>query len=42
MASRLAHLVDACAVIAYLKGEPGHELLVEIVRDEVNVLEFTV
>src|SRR3989338_4083337 len=36
MAGRPTHVVDACAVIAYLKAENGHERFAEILRDERN------
>ncbi len=36
MATRLTHVLDASALIAYLKGEPGHEILVELLRDDAN------
>ncbi len=38
MAAKLTHVVDACAVIAYLKAEDGHENFAGILRDERNVL----
>jgi len=34
MPARPTHVADACAVIAYVKGEPGHENFTAILRDE--------
>jgi len=36
MAARPTHIADACAAIAYVKGEPGHELFANILRDNRN------
>ena len=38
MAIRITHIVDANAVIAYFKGEEGHEIVAGLVRDEENIL----
>ncbi len=32
------HMVDASAIIAYLKGEPGQDVLAALLRDDRNVL----
>ncbi len=37
MPARFTHVADACAVIAYLKGEAGHDRFAEILQDERNV-----
>ncbi len=34
----ITHVVDASALIAYFKGEPGHECFAELLADEENVL----
>lgn len=34
----ITHVVDASALIAYFKDEPGHERFVELLADEENVL----
>jgi predicted nucleic acid-binding protein len=36
MPPRPTHVVDACAAIAYLKGEPGQDNLRQILTDERN------
>jgi predicted nucleic acid-binding protein len=38
MAAKITHIVDANAVIAYFKGEEGHEIVADLLRDEENVL----
>lgn len=38
MAANPTHVVDACALIAYLKGEPGNERLAEFLADDTNIL----
>jgi len=38
MASPLTHIVDASALIAYFKEEPGHEKFRDLLADEQNVL----
>lgn len=38
MAAKPTHIVDASALIAYLKGEVGHEDFAAILADEENVL----
>lgn len=38
MASQPTHVIDASALIAYLKGEPGNERLAELVADGENIL----
>ncbi len=38
MAAKPTHVVDACALIAYLKGEQGNERLAELLADETNTL----
>jgi len=34
----VTHVVDACALIAYFKGEAGRERFAELLADEENVL----
>jgi predicted nucleic acid-binding protein len=36
MATRPTHIADACAAIAYVKGEEGHEQFTGILRDTRN------
>lgn len=36
--SAITHIVDACALITYFKGEAGHERFAELLADEENVL----
>jgi len=36
MPARPTHIADACAAIAYVKGEPGHEQFAAILRDTRN------
>lgn len=36
MAAKYTHVVDACALITYLKGEPGHEKFARILQDGRN------
>jgi predicted nucleic acid-binding protein len=38
VAAKPTHVVDACALIAYLKGEQGNERLAELLADEENTL----
>jgi predicted nucleic acid-binding protein len=38
VAAAITHIVDASALIAYLKGEPGHERLPNLLLDERNSL----
>lgn len=38
MPPRLTHVVDACAIIAYLKNEPGHENFADLIMDENHTL----
>ncbi len=38
MALQPTHIVDTSALIAYFKGEQGHEVFAELLRDEANVL----
>ncbi len=38
MTARFTHVVDTSAIIAYFKGEDGHERFAEILKDERNVL----
>lgn len=38
MAGGITHVVDACALIAYFKGEAGHENFAQILGDEQKVL----
>ena len=38
MAVGITHILDANAVIAYFKGEEGHEIVAGLVRDEENIL----
>lgn len=35
---RITHVIDASALIAYSKGEAGHERFVELLADEENIL----
>lgn len=37
MAAKPTHIVDASALIAYFKGEAGHERFAELLRDEGNI-----
>jgi len=34
----ISHVVDACALIAYFKEQPGHEHFAELLADEENFL----
>lgn len=38
MPARPTHVLDASALIAYLKGEPGQEVVGELLRDDATVL----
>lgn len=38
MAPQPTHVLDACALIAYLKGEEGNERIAELLTDERNTL----
>lgn len=38
MTSVPTHMVDASAIIAYLKGEPGQDVLAALLRDDRNTL----
>lgn len=38
MTTRFTHIVGTCALIAYFKGEDGHERFAGILKDERNVL----
>lgn len=38
MPATVTHVVDASAVIAYFKGEEGHERVASLLQDERNVL----
>lgn len=42
MALRFTHVVDASALIAYFKGEEGHETFAAILNDERNALAIHV
>ena len=42
MAAKPTHILDANAVIAYFKGEDGHEFIAELLRDEQNRLAIHV
>jgi predicted nucleic acid-binding protein len=38
VASQPTHVADACALIAYLKGEQGNERLAELLADDSNTI----
>jgi predicted nucleic acid-binding protein len=38
VAAKPTHVVDACALIAYLKGEQGNDRVAELLADEGNTL----
>lgn len=40
MAPKPTHIIDASAVIAYLKEEAGHEKFAELLANEANVLQI--
>ncbi len=42
MAAKPTHILDANALIAYFKGENGHELVTKLLRDEENSLAIHV
>lgn len=42
MAAKPTHTLDANALIAYFKGENGHELVTKLLRDEENSLAIHV
>lgn len=38
MAARPTHIADACAAIALVKGEPGHQVITNILSDARNAV----